>query len=201
MTASSATKYLRDATLDHHREAERHVRILDPDATRSTYTRFLARMHGFHAAIERAFADHAALARAGFDAAARRKQPLLAADLRELGLDPDLLERPAVTRPSSLPHALGAAYVVEGSTLGGAFIRSRLVLDVPVRFLTGYGAATGRMWRAFGAICDRELATDAARSTAAAAARETFTALTAWLDEPARDVPHPNRALDRRAPV
>jgi len=190
--------YLRDATLEHHREAERHVRILDPDATVATYARFLARMYGFHAAIERVFADHAALTRAGFDPESRCKAPLLAADLHELGLDPNLLERSALPDLVSLARALGAAYVIEGSTLGGTFIRSRLTLDVPMRFLAGYGAATGAMWKVFGAICDRELAGHAARDEAVTAARETFGALTAWLDEPARDAPHPNPALERR---
>jgi len=190
--------YLREATLEHHREAERHVRILDPDATIATYTRYLVRMYGFHAAIERVFADHDALSRAGFDPAARCKTPLLAADLHELGLDPNLLERSALPDLDSLARALGAAYVIEGSTLGGTFIRARLVLDVPLRFLAGYGAATGAMWKVFGAICDRELASQAARDEAVAAARETFTALTTWLDEPAREAPYPNPALERR---
>ena len=190
--------YLRDATVDHHREAERHVRILDPDATVATYTRYLARMYGFHAAVERLFADHDALARAGYDAESRCKTPLLAADLHELGLDPNLLECSALPDLVSLSRALGAAYVIEGSTLGGAFIRSRLLLDVPMRFLAGYGAATGAMWKVFGAICDRELASQTARDEASIAARETFAALTTWLDEPARDAPYPNRALERR---
>lgn len=198
MQVCSATKFLRDATLDHHREAERHVRVLDADATVATYARFLSRMFGFHAAIESAFANHEALARSGFDALARRKQPLLAADLRALGLDPDLLDRAPLPDLAPLSRALGAAYVIEGSTLGGAFIRARLALDVPMRFLDGYGASTGAMWKLFAAICDRELATDLARSEAASAARETFTALTMWLDEPAREAPYPNRALDRR---
>jgi heme oxygenase len=200
VTVSSATKFLRDATLEHHREAERHVRILDPDATVATYTRFLARMFGFHAAIEGVLADHRALARAGYIAAERRKQHLLAADLHDLGLDPDLLDRCSNLLPlDSLPRALGAAYVVEGSTLGGSFIRTKLALrDVPTRFLAGYGTATGKMWKAFGELSDRALATAAARDEAATAARETFACLAAWLDEPARDAPHPNRALDRR---
>jgi heme oxygenase len=187
-----SVRSLRDATLDLHAVAERHVRILDDDATVATYVRFLDRMHGVHAATEAAFAGHAELAAAGFDAAARLKSPLLCADLARLGAVPSDA-RCAIPAVSGLARGLGAAYVVEGSTLGGAFVRSRLKLaDVPTAFLAGYGAQTGPMWKRFAAICETAR-TDA--DEAIAAARAMFVALIDWLDEPAREPPRPFRGF------
>lgn len=201
VSRNTATRALRDGTLALHRETERHVRILDPDATTATYARFLSRMYGFHAALEDAFADHAALIATGFQPEARRKQGLLVADLHVLGVDALDYER-CRTLPSvaTLARALGAAYVVEGSTLGGAFVQSRLspALKTTTRFLAGYGARTGEMWKAFGAIVDTQLADERSLAEAVGAARDTFACLITWLDEPGREPPQPYRGFEAR---
>jgi|GEM_PF-394912 len=54
----------------------------------------------------------------------------------------------------SLAYALGYAYVIEGSTLGGRVILKQvapaLKLDGPgTRFFTGYGAETGKFWKEY----------------------------------------------------
>lgn len=197
---------LREDTAPLHAQAERHVRILDADADRATYARFLTRMLGFHAAVEDVFADHAGLAALGFDAAGRRKRGLLVRDLTALGV-----EARGLPRCASLPalattaEVVGAAYVVEGSTLGGAFVRAHLppglapLAGVATAFLDGYGAETGPRWRRFVAIVEEALADDEARAAGSRAARATFAALIAWLDEPAAEPPHPYRGLARFA--
>jgi heme oxygenase (biliverdin-IX-beta and delta-forming) len=190
--AELSVRRLRTATLDLHAAAERHVRILDDDATVTTYVRFLDRMHGVHAATEAAFAGHAELADTGFDAPARCKSPLIRADLACLGAVPGDARCviPAVT---GLARGLGAAYVIEGSTLGGAFVRSRLRIPaVPTKFLGAYGEATGPMWKRFATICETARA-DA--DEAIATARAMFQALIDWLDEPAREPPRPFRGF------
>jgi heme oxygenase len=200
----SVLRYLRGETEALHHEAERHVRILDDTATEASYARFLARMLGFHGPIEDRFTGDPALAALGFDARARRKQDLLRHDLAALGVTEG-------ERCTNLPDtgdvvlALGTAYVLEGSTLGGPFIlnrmRSRLghLTGTATRFLEGYGAATGPMWRAFGELAERGIATPEARERAAGAACETFRRLIEWLDEPAADPPHPFRRGRRAA--
>jgi heme oxygenase len=187
-----SVRSLRTATLDLHAAAERHVRILDDDATVATYVRFLDRMHGVHAAVEAALADHTELAAVGFDAPARRKSPLLRADLACLGAVPG---EPHCKIPDvgGIARGLGAAYVIEGSTLGGAFVRSRLRIPaVPTAFLAGYGERTGPMWKRFVTICETARG-DA--DAAIAAARAMFQALIDWLDEPAREPPRPFRGF------
>lgn len=191
---TSALRQLKAATADLHAEAERHVRILDPDATEATYTRYLGRMFGFHAPLEDRFAVHRELLAAGFDASARRKQGWLRADLSALGVRPDDLPRcPRLPDLDGLARGLGAAYVVEGSTLGGRFILTRMhgrlghLRGRATGFLEGYGAATGPLWRRFAELAESALAAPEARAAAIAAARDTFVALTAWLEEPGRD--------------
>ena len=164
------------------------MRILDADATLTDYRRYLAAMFGFHAPIEAVFAVHDGLRAAGFEAARRRKSPLLVDDLQALGDDPRVLP-PCAALPgtTTLPRALGVAYVIEGSTLGGRYILAKLppslvhLRDRATAFLAGYGLETGARWRAFAAIVTRVLVTPADEREAVAGARDTFGRLIDWL--------------------
>ncbi len=200
MPVGPVAKRLKEATADLHREAERHVRILDDDASEATYIRFLDRMFGFHAAVEDRFAQHPGLVDAGFDPARRRKQGWLAEDLHSLGAPVDRPRCTSLPPLAGVADALGAAYVVEGSTLGGPFILTKLRFEPrAVRFLTGYGAETGSMWRAFGALIETQLAQPEALDAAVRGARATFASLIEWLDELAREPPQPFRGVLRKA--
>lgn len=187
MAVGASLRRLKDETADLHLRAEQHVRILDADATRADYGRYLRAMWGFHAPVEEMFGVAESLARVGFEASMRRRAPLLAQDLAALGDAgpwPRCENRPA---GATLPHLLGIAYVLEGSTLGGRFILAKLppalapLRDHATAFLTGYGAETGVRWRAFAAIAERELARDAACDAAVCGARDTFRTLIDWL--------------------
>ena len=61
-------------------------------------------------------------------------------------------------------EALGAMYVLEGSTLGGKIIlktlRSRGVSTDQLHFLDPYGKQAGALWRTFLSILERETAPD-----------------------------------------
>lgn len=188
---------LKERTADLHVEAERHVRILDADANEATYARFLARMYGFHASAERAFASHDGLVAAGFHPEARAKSRWLAEDLATLRRE-GLTEADAATLPvcavpdlGDLPRAIGAAYVVEGSTLGGRFILTHMpprlgaLRGVATRFLEGYRSETGPLWRRFGELASRALVDTDAVEGAVGGARDAFSAMIDWLDEPA----------------
>jgi heme oxygenase len=179
---------LKDGTADLHAEAETHVHILDSDADEAAYAQYLARMYGFHAPIEVAFARHAGLEAAGFAAVQRAKRSMLAADLAELLIDARTL--PACDELPELGdvmRATGVAYVIEGSTLGGKFILSRMrphlptVMNRATRFLAGYGEQTGARWRQFCALGERVLFDDGAIDAALNGARDTFRSLITWL--------------------
>ena len=162
---------LKAATADLHAEAECYVRILDATALPEDYARYLRAMHGFHAPLERAFAEHAGLTAVHFDAAARRKSHLARRDLAALGdtaRTPECPGVPELAARMDLPTALGVAYVLEGSTLGGRFVLARLppVLAAlrgrATAFLDGYGDQTGLRWLAFGALVEGHGAADPA---------------------------------------
>ncbi len=91
-------------------------------ATRAGYRDLLARLHGFHATWEHAIG--AQLLDETF-LAPRRRLALLAADLDHLGLAPAAvaaLPQPGAVRLDGPAAAMGALYVLEGSTLGGQLI-------------------------------------------------------------------------------
>jgi heme oxygenase len=113
---------------------------------------------------------------------------MLVADLCALGEDPRAAPRcAALPRATSLARALGVAYVLEGSTLGGRYILARLppplaaLRGKATAFLAGYGAETGAYWRAFAAIVASAVVTPADEAEAVAGARETFERLIGWL--------------------
>ncbi len=86
----------------------------------------------------------------------RRRLPLLRADLATLGrsVDSELAGSSKPALPQSEAEALGALYVMEGSTLGGKMISKSLrkCADWPLKgasYFNPYGDRTGVMWAAF----------------------------------------------------
>ena len=78
---------------------------------------------------------------------------------------------------------LGALYVVEGSTLGGAFIARALapIAGENRRFFLGHGGENGRLWRGFVARLDRLDAAPEQADAAERAADLTFAAFERWM--------------------
>ena len=121
---------------------------------------------------------------------ARRRAPLLRADLVHLGLKtPTPLEQRGAQAVAALPleslaQALGAMYVIEGSALGGQVIAPRLqrVLGLAAgrgaSYFHGFGDQAGPMWRQFRETAVAELGDEpAAVRSACAAAAACFDAL------------------------
>ncbi|MDQ1671492.1 MAG: hypothetical protein QOC98_54 [Frankiaceae bacterium] len=148
---------LRSSTAPAHEQVESR---LFPSALEdlASYRRMLAVLLALHEPLEQHFANEAGFVGLGIDVAERRKTVGLRDDLARLETLlgnaapplPPAGEPAASTSPASLPAALGAFYVLEGSTLGGRFllpqVRDRLG-DVPTSFLVGYGDRTGRLWK------------------------------------------------------
>jgi heme oxygenase len=200
----------RPAIVDRLREATRELHgEVDAEAALSTggrerYLWFVARMYGFHAAIEPRLAEALSGAGAlGLDLERRRKAHLFAADLLHFELRPGKLPRcAALPRLDSPARALGALYVVEGSTLGGAFLLAQLGRALRIAPGAGasgiapYGVALRDMWVGYARAVDRFVgANPAAEPEVIAAARETFEAIAAWLRVPER----PTGAVDSRS--
>ena len=182
---------LRSGTAALHERVERTVDIPGHLGSLSNYTVMLARFHGFYAPLEDLLAGVGDYESVLIDIAARRKAHLIRDDLRTLGYTPEavavLPACPILPTVARLAEALGCLYVLEGSTLGGQFIRrevaARLGLtpDRGCAFFAGYGERTGAMWKAFGAAVTAHAdAHPEDRDVIVAAAVETFTRLDEW---------------------
>ncbi|MEM1095886.1 MAG: biliverdin-producing heme oxygenase [Bacteroidota bacterium] len=121
----------------------------------AAYARILQRFHALHSQVEPLLSvwDWASL---GLDFDARRKLPALNADLAFLGVAPLTDRQPAA--PFALAthaEAVGALYVIEGSTLGGRIIAKQVrkalgfTQTQGARYFSGYGAETGAYWKRF----------------------------------------------------
>jgi heme oxygenase len=186
-TATPALDALRAATADVHvaLEAQLDLGRIDREGYRALLSRFL----GFYEPLERSAPCYA---QPGWlDEVDRRKAEWLVADLRALALSERqiaALPRCAWLPPlNSAAEQLGCMYVIEGSTLGGAHIARHVLPRLGITSATGgaffhsYGAGVGKNWRTLLAGLETRIDSDPARREAAAAARQTFTLLQAWL--------------------
>jgi heme oxygenase len=187
MGGNDVLRRLRTGTAAEHADVERTLDLLDPALQRPRLTEILARMHGFWVAAEAGLDQWAVGNPEDADALAwprRRRAALFATDLRALDAAPtvDAPQLPAVT---DTDQALGRLYVLEGSTLGGAFIDRHLaalphLADVRVRAFSPYGADTGAMWTDFRRVTRERVAVGGDADAIVESARATFRALAAW---------------------
>ncbi|MDG3007032.1 biliverdin-producing heme oxygenase [Paludisphaera mucosa] len=181
---------LKELTRPHHDAVELRMGSYGPTESIEGYTRVLRRFLGFHRPVEEAFAALAGWDAIGIDPAERSRTALLEADLRALGLsDAEVAAVPRCPAPpplASLPEALGAMYVLEGSTLGGQYIRKRVESTLglaPGRgcsYYASYGDRVGPMWKAFAAAVDGYATTEDVQATIARSASATFDAVNDW---------------------
>ncbi len=193
-----AREELRVATHDVH-ERLHHIpsfaALAEGRLTRGQYAALLRRKLGFHVALEQRLSDGPSVEPFGVDLDARRRSHLLRADLAWLG-EPDATPLPLLPPFDSAAAALGALYVVEGSTLGGRHLARALDAILPPgeegrRFLLGHGARHGEMWRACCDAIERCGASPAARAAMLRGALDTFAAFETWFTEAALLLPLP----------
>jgi heme oxygenase len=159
---------LRAATRAEHERLDTMMGGFDL-ADRAGYRSFLAAHAMALPAVE------AALDRAGFadrfgDWPERRRATALADDLAALGdAMPAPLDPPVLTQAAA---QWGAAYVVEGSRLGGKFLARQVGEGLPISYL-GAAQPSGA-WRQFLGGLDGALTTPQDIATAQAAARAVF---------------------------
>ena len=163
---------LRAGTRDAHDRLEDGLDVLQRCTSRASYAALLAGLRSVHAPLEHALDRCPATARVLPDWPQRRKTGWLDADLDALGARP--VPDAAVPDVTTVEDVIGAAYVVEGATLGGAVVLRSLDPAWPARFFASYGAARGAMWRGFRRqVCSLRGVDEQA---AAAAASRTFAA-------------------------
>lgn len=189
----SLLERLRERTEPLHRRLEAESQLLSPGADERTYARYLTKLWGFHAPVERDLAKIKKLARVGLPLDERRKCPALAADLQALGHSrAGVLSLPRCAfspRLVDVPSALGCMYVLEGATLGGQVVFHELSRTLPdtmqtaSRYLRIYGSETGARWRQFTAGLGRFSGTPREEARVLDTACDTFAAVRRWFAE------------------
>jgi heme oxygenase len=124
------------------------------------------------------------------DLGERYKSQSILEDLKNTGLSQDQITDLPVSgfRPARLAEALGAMYVLEGSTLGGKILYKHvnefLGIDqqTGASYFYGYGQQTGVFWKRFiAALADYAVEEDCGLEIISGAV-STFTAIDHWLN-------------------
>ncbi len=188
-TTHSLHQRLRADTAELHRLSERAVAV-DAVETVDAYIRLLEGYHGLYARLEPAIAARLPEIDADAGGRAHRKLSWLRADLRHFGLaDADLQRLPLLPHPAWLgggAEALGAAYVLEGATLGGSVVarvfgdRFGLVPRAGLRFFHGYGAQTRSRWKTFLAFLETRARDEDVHAAVIGGAERTFEEFIRW---------------------
>lgn len=196
---------LKHETAAEHEAIEAVANLVRPDLSLAEYRRYLEKSYGFHLVIEAALWRFGVWGALGLSPLDRAKLRFLA---RDLALLDGSMPVPLCTTPPSLrglEEAVGAAYVIEGSTLGGRVIarhvEQRFGPSVPRSFLECYGARSAEQWKSFRVALARFATTREIEERVVAGAKETFRAFTRWLELPdgARSGSVSPPPLERRA--
>jgi heme oxygenase (biliverdin-IX-beta and delta-forming) len=183
----SIVTLLRSRTQDAHSALEAQLGLLDRPASIDYYAHLLLRFLGFHLVWENDLQEFPTLA---CELKTRSRIRHLRDDLRTLGLtDAEISCVPLcgdahrVTLDEA--RALGAFYVLEGSTLGGLLITKHLsgagwLPAEGLSYFNPYGSRTGVMWRSFKRWLEIQAEHHAANDIVSGA-RGTFVVLQKWL--------------------
>jgi len=182
----SFAEYLKGYTKREHAQLEKKlIGMIRRIHTLQQYCHLLEMFYGFYHTLEFKMEQYLTKEQIP-DIAERRKSAAILQDIRVMGgMPPVPLPAAPVPAIHSFSQALGAAYVLEGSTLGGVIIagmiRSQLQLPAPegFTFFNGYGQAVQQMWKRFHTYLEA-LTDEAAQKAAADAAKETFLKFNDW---------------------
>jgi heme oxygenase len=180
MTGKTVAESLREATHEVHKALE-HLPIAAALAegriALADYRTYLQRLLVVIREVETQTADPRAAVADAADWSDGCRLRWISEDLTALGAE---IPPPAMASASPLPSAAsmwGRLYVIEGSTLGGVILARGLAnrddLRPALRYLNGYGAATGERWRRFRAALASNVS-PAGIPEAAAAAGDMF---------------------------
>lgn len=170
-----------------HRDVEAILlRRLAAIKQKQDYAAILRLFYGYYFPVEQRIAQHVSPALLP-DIAERRKAAAIVNDLKALGCDtmplPLCQRLPAIDNTA---QAMGALYVLEGSTLGGKIIANLLlknkalcVTKEALTFFSGYGDETGCKWKSFLHVFSLQRETDAVIATV----NETFLHLKRFLQQ------------------
>lgn len=179
---------LKEATHELHKQAEaRLYPKLDGIASLNDYSSILKMFYGFFHPMEAIIAPFITDEVLN-DFPQRRKSDLITDDLHAIGRDrQNMIACSLLPEVDSVPRALGAMYVMEGSTLGGRMIAKMLLKNSnislsqdQIRFFNGYGEETGPKWIGFQKVLNQYKNQE---GQLVASANQTFSLFTRWIEQ------------------
>jgi heme oxygenase (biliverdin-IX-beta and delta-forming) len=186
MNKMTPMEALKAATGSWHDALEAHAqsrKIMDLSLSRTGFERLLSFQYSLHQAVEPVIIP---LLDAHWPALAygetRQKLAALEKDMQVLAPanSPPLVDESQVDFLQSPYHALGCAYVLEGSTLGGQVILRHLkqipeiAEDAPFHYYGLYADQVGPRWKVFQETANAALDTEEKVAEAVNSAVETF---------------------------
>lgn len=190
MEESKPSHLLKQATRINHQQLEKAVvQKIKKIETRKDYIELLQHFHGYFGALEEKI-DRLVVDGLDEHQFQRRKATRLANDIETLG--GTVKEKASEDDLPSIENyyqALGALYVIEGSTLGGRVIVNLVKkqlkdpTDKGFSFFNGYGDETENRWAAFKNLLDEALNNKDGKKQLLEAADATFEKFKAWIEK------------------
>ncbi|WPP50062.1 biliverdin-producing heme oxygenase [Catalinimonas niigatensis] len=180
---------LRAKTFEQHHQLESHPllhQLTSTDLSLSVYATILHKFYGYFSPLE-ALVNQFSLESYLPDFAERRKTQLLLQDLEKLDLEISIQLCDNLPAIYNMESAMGAMYVMEGSTLGGQMISRQVEKALgltPARgtaFFYGYGKETGKRWKRFQEGLQRLALTRDDCQTLITTSQNTFFKFNHWL--------------------
>lgn len=181
------TDTLKKNTYPEHQASEKKmIMALKGISTREDYVQLLNWLYGFYSPLERLIRNCLGPDMLP-DIDRRNRAEYLLLDIKNSGLPkpaPDnCRDLPAI---DSTTQALGALYVLEGSTLGGriiaGMIHRTLGDDTPTSYFDGYGGDNSRMWQTLKDVLDQPRTAEE-QTAITDSAKATFLTFKNWIDK------------------
>jgi len=179
---------LRQQTEEAHRSLEKDlIGRIKRIASREDYLELLSLMYGFYSAMEDELLPFLRT-HEDVDFSERRKAAWLIHDMETLGKAGDLKKCGVLPSIESQASALGAMYVLEGSTLGGPIIAKMIRQQLGIEgengftFFMSYGKDAPVMWQRFKDSLAKPFRADE-HEAIIRAANETFITFRNWIEQ------------------
>ncbi|MEO7120739.1 MAG: biliverdin-producing heme oxygenase [Ginsengibacter sp.] len=178
---------LKIKTKDHHQQLEvKIIAAIKSIREQNDYAGLLQIFAGYFGSLENLI-EQTKLSDLLPDYPKRRKASSLQADLTCMrALLPAKIETSNLPAIENSLQALGALYVMEGSTLGGRIITRMVANKLPdekaFSFFEGYGEKTNEMWEAFKSSLDAIYLTPQEINIIIESANETFYKFSLYFD-------------------
>ena len=177
---------IREATADSHKQLEEKLfPFINNINSNKDYGKLLNAFYGYIFPVQEMIAAHIDRTIVP-DMEQRRNAARITEDLFSISVEPH--HQFATDLPLINDHAsaLGALYVLEGSTLGGKIISKtiseRLGKNEGLSFFRGYGAETGSMWKKFTQYLEHDQHIEECEIITRSAVK-TFTLFGTWFDK------------------